>query len=65
MAFIGLKEIGNKLMRFNADGSVESVMPGDASAPVPVRITPDEVKPKARRGRKPKASGNIEPPEFW
>ena len=59
MAFVGLKEIGNKLMRFNADGSVELITPADASAPVPAKTTPDEVKPKARRGRKPKASGNI------
>ena len=54
MAFVGIKEIGTKKMRFNADGSVELVTPADASAPVQAETTPEEVKPKARRGRKPK-----------
>ena len=72
MAFVGTKLIGQTEMKFHADGSVTVVKPSDSSPSkeIPEEVidqvtgkvqkvvekVQDAVKPKTRRGRKPKAS---------
>ena len=43
MAFVGIKQIGQKRMKFNADGSVELLKPLDLSSSVPQKSAPQQV----------------------
>ena len=71
MAFVGIKQIGQKKMKFNADGSVEEIKPLSPSSSAPQKSAPQQVvekaqqvveavqevvKPKTRRGRPKKSS---------
>ena len=59
MAFVGIKQIGQKRMKFNADGSVELLKPLDPSSSAPQKPAPQQVveqvveKAKEMVGMKP------------
>jgi hypothetical protein len=68
-----IRKLGGRIMRFNADGTVEditNIKTSEVSSPKPVldqmkekvseavQAVEEAVKPKAKRGRKPKASSD-------
>ena len=68
-----IRKLGGRIMRFNGDGTVEDITNIKASEPSVVKPVLDQVKekaaevveavdeairPKAKRGRKPKASAD-------
>ena len=68
-----IRKLGGRIMRFNGDGTVEDITNIKASEPSVVKPVLDQVKekavevveavdevirPKAKRGRKPKASSD-------
>ena len=70
---VSIRKLGGRIMRFNADGTVDDITNVKVSAPSLVKPVLDQmkekvseavqavegvVKPKAKRGRKPKASSD-------
>jgi hypothetical protein len=68
-----IRKLGGRIMRFNTDGTVEditNIKTSEVSSPKPVldqmkekvseavQAVEEVVKPKAKRGRKPKASSD-------
>ena len=43
MAFVGIKQIGQTQMKFNADGSVDLIKLSDPSSSVPQKSAPQQV----------------------